>query len=74
MSQATTALGLPAETLTLLLATAFENAVEFGIDLSLGHAYFAMERPGTTETPRQKVVAMLADYYARLTTSPTIVA
>jgi HD-like signal output (HDOD) protein len=69
MSVASRVLDMPAATLTLLLTTAFEKAVEFGMHVSLGHPYFAIEAPATTETPRQKVVGTLADCYVRLSKS-----
>ena len=68
MALASTALDLPASTLTLLLTTTFEKALEFGVDVNLGYPYFAIEPPAMTETARQKLLGRLADEYARGTT------
>jgi HD-like signal output (HDOD) protein len=67
MAQATGALDLPASTVTLLLTSAFDKAVEFGIDVHLGYPYFAIEQPTTTETTRQKLLGKLAEGYKRNT-------
>jgi HD-like signal output (HDOD) protein len=69
MSLASTALDLPAPTLTLLLTASFERAVEFGIAAKLGHSYFAIEPPPAIENPRQMVVETLANCYVRLSSS-----
>jgi len=68
VSLATMAVGLPAATLTMLLTTAFEKAVEFGIHMNLGYPYFAIEVPQVADTPRQKLLEVLAKCYARLHT------
>ena len=65
MALAAGALDLPTSTLTLLLTSAFEKALEFGIDVNLGYPYFAIEPPIVTETPRQKLLGTLAEGYRR---------
>jgi HD-like signal output (HDOD) protein len=65
MALATGALDIPASTVTVLLTTAFEKALEFGIDVNLGYRYFAIEAPTMTETARQKLSGRLADRYTR---------
>ena len=67
MAQATGALDLPASTLTELLTSAFEKAVEFGIDINLGYPYFAVEQPTTAETTRQRLLSRLTEGYKRST-------
>jgi HD-like signal output (HDOD) protein len=67
MALAIRALNLTDVTLTLLLTSAFEKALEFGIDVKLGYRHFAIEPPLADEVPRQKLLRKLAAGYTRTT-------
>lgn len=67
MALATRALNLSDSNLTLLLTSAFEKALDFGIDVNLGYRHFSVEPSLADEVPRQKLLRKLAAGYTRTT-------